>query len=288
MTDTMPDWIALELGPRRARAWAMSAQGDVLDSITTDRPRDGQDIGLPDHWHPDRCPVLATGPVQPHANGTPAPLQPVPAKPGDLRPRAAPSGTMPNLMIMPGLSQSAPPDLMQTGATRLAAILGVHPQFDGVVLFPGETSHWAHVSAEEVVSFQSCATGELFAAITGTPRPRAPDHDNPAFGDAVSETMSRPERLAARIASTRADAVLNDTDPATLTARLAGALIGAELAAARPYWLGQEVLIADDAPLSAGYAAALSAQSVAARLIPGDLLALQGLIRFWNARRAQG
>jgi len=283
MTDTTPDWIALELAPRRARAWAMSAQGDVLDSLTTDLPGAGQEIAMPTHWHPERCPVLATGPV-------PGPLavQPVPAKPSDLTPRPTPSDTVPTLLALPGLSQSAPPDLMQTGATRLAAILGVHPQFDGVVLLPGQTSHWAHISAEEVVSFQSFATGELFAALTGTPNPRAPDHGQSAFADAVSETMSRPERMAARIASTRADAVLNDTDAAMLTARLAGALIGAELAAAKPYWLGQEVLIADDAPLSAGYAAALSAQGVAARLIPGDLLALQGLIRFWNAHRAHG
>ena len=67
--------------------------------------------------------------------------------------------------------------------------------------------------------------------------------DDTAFDDALSDGLSRPERLAGRLASIRADLALNDIPPPTAEARLAGTLIGAELAAARAYWLGQTLAV---------------------------------------------
>ena len=43
---------------------------------------------------------------------------------------------------------------------------------------------------------------------------------------------------------------------------ISGHLIGAELAAARPYWLGQSVVLIDGGASSAGHAGALEAQGV--------------------------
>jgi 2-dehydro-3-deoxygalactonokinase len=106
-----------------------------------------------------------------------------------------------------------------------------------------------------------------------------------AFAEAVGETLSRPERLAQRLFSIRADNVLSGLSPDAARGRLSGFLIGAELAAARPYWLGQEVAVAAAPGLADLYAAALGAQGVAVRTLDADPLTRLGLARAWSAMR---
>ena len=60
-------------------------------------------------------------------------------------------------------------------------------------------------------------------------------------------------------------------------ARLSGLLIGAELAAARPFWLGQQVAVVGANNLSQIYADALAAQGVPATVADGARMALAGL-----------
>jgi 2-dehydro-3-deoxygalactonokinase len=74
--------------------------------------------------------------------------------------------------------------------------------------------------------------------------------------------MSRPAAIAARLFGLRAESLLNDLPPATAKSRLLGLLIGAELAAAKPYWLGQSLAMIGSKSMGDGYAAALAAQHV--------------------------
>ena len=60
-------------------------------------------------------------------------------------------------------------------------------------------------------------------------------------------------------------------------ARLSGLLIGSELAAARPYWLGQQVAIIGADDLSQAYATALAAQGVSATIADSTAMTLAGL-----------
>ena len=62
-------------------------------------------------------------------------------------------------------------------------------------------------------------------------------------------------------------------------ARLSGLLIGAELSAARPYWLGNRVMVVGDGPLGALYGRALAAQGLSAERRGGDDCRLAGLVR---------
>ena len=66
---------------------------------------------------------------------------------------------------------------------------------------------------------------------------------------------------------------------AAARARLSGYLIGAELAAARPYWLGQDVVIAGAPALAQSYAMALATQGVTVRTSDTDPLTRLGLMR---------
>ena len=66
---------------------------------------------------------------------------------------------------------------------------------------------------------------------------------------------------------------------AALRARLSGLLIGTELAAAKAWWLGRDVVIVGEGTLAGLYARALRAQGIAARQVPAEDAVLAGLTR---------
>ncbi|MDZ4095977.1 MAG: 2-dehydro-3-deoxygalactonokinase, partial [Paracoccaceae bacterium] len=172
-------------------------------------------------------------------------------------------------------------DVMRGEETQIAGALALHPGFDGVICLPGTHSKWTHVSAGEVVSFQTCMTGELFALLSTQSVLRhgmaGDGWDDAAFDAALSDALSRPEKLATRLFSLRAEGLLAGLAPAQARARLSGLLIGIELAATRPYWLGQPVTLIGAEKLSGLYARALAAQGVVARQLPGAACTLAGL-----------
>jgi 2-dehydro-3-deoxygalactonokinase len=232
-----------------------------------------------------RTPVLACGMVGAKQGWQEAPYVRVPAKPADLVPMRASAVRDPrlSLSIVPGLSQSNPPDVMRGEETQIAGFLAKGPGFDGILCLPGTHTKWVHLSAGEVVSFQTCMTGEMFALLSGQSVLRhsvgGTALDPESFATAVSDTLSRPERLAQRLFSIRADATLNGTGAAVARARLSGALIGAELAATRPYWLGQQVVVAGAPDLADLYVRALATQGTPARSLDAAPLTLAGLAR---------
>lgn len=141
---------------------------------------------------------------------------------------------------LPALVQSQPPATVSPEqALVLAGVLAAHPQFDGTVVLLGPQTLWAHLSAGELVSVLPSASGALLAAL-GLTR-------GTGFAEAAADCLSRPERALRLL--TRPDTAL-------------GALIGADLAGAKPWWLGRIVLALG--PHAADYAEALAAQSVQA------------------------
>jgi 2-dehydro-3-deoxygalactonokinase len=71
--------------------------------------------------------------------------------------------------------------------------------------------------------------------------------------------------------------LLADLTPDAARARLSGLLIGIELAAAKPYWLGQDVVLVGSESLTASYARALSAQGLSAKRLDATACTLSGL-----------
>ena len=170
---------------------------------------------------------------------------------------------------------------MRGEETQIAGFLALNPGWDGVMCLPGTHSKWVQVSAGEVVSFQTFMTGEIFALLSRQSVLRhsvsSDGWDAEAFAGAVSDGLSNPERIAARLFSLRTGDLLQGVDNATSRARLSGLLIGAELAAARPYWLGQQIAVLGSADVSKPYVAALSAQGVPATQADGARMVLAGL-----------
>ena len=287
-----PRWIVADWGTSNLRLCAVSAEGSILAEASSS---DGMGSLTPDQFEPALLrlagdwlgpgvtPVLAAGMVGARQGWTEAPYRAVPCAPlapGQLT-RAPSRDPRLAVFIAPGLSQAKPADVMRGEETQIAGALALHPDFDGVFCLPGTHSKWAHVSASEVVSFQTFMTGELFALIAGQSVLRhsltGTDSDEAAFDEALSDALSRPERVAAKLFSIRAESLLSDLSPAAARGRLSGLLIGMELAAARPYWLGQRVALIGSPALCASYARGLSTQGVPTETLAAADCTLAGL-----------
>lgn len=159
---------------------------------------------------------------------------------------------------VPGLIQDSPAS-RATGAqvVQIAGVIAGRPNWDGVICVVGPRTVWAHVSAGEVVSFASFVSVEVAEGLSAIAEE--------GFEDGLQATLSRPERLAGELAEA-------DVTPG----RAWGALLGAELAAARPYWLGQEVILVGDWPVQGFYAQALQSQGAMLQQVERDVAFDQG------------
>lgn len=278
------DWIAVDWGTSHLRVWAMKG-GRSIASKSSDNgmntlPKqdfEGALLDLVEPWLGEApVPVIACGMVGSRQGWAEAPYRSVPCEPlaGAGIPVTTADARL-SVTLIPGLRQDDPADVMRGEETQVAGYLASVPGFDGVLCLPGTHSKWVQVSAGEVVSFRTFMTGELFdlAAHQSVLRHSVgTGWDDAAFADAVNDALSRPQALAARLFTIRAENLLFDLDPDTGRARLSGYLIGAELAAARPFWLGQPVAIIGAEGVADAYGRALALQGVeAVRADAGDM-----------------
>ncbi|MEM1429808.1 MAG: 2-dehydro-3-deoxygalactonokinase [Pseudomonadota bacterium] len=297
------DWIAVDWGTSHLRAWLIGGDGTMLGSRASDagmgRLRRDQFEGALLDLVGDALPP--TGPVQVLCCGMAGSRQgwaeaaylPVPCVPptASKATRVLTSDPRLDVRLLPGLKQGRPADVMRGEETQIAGVLAKEPAFDGVICLPGTHSKWAQVSAGEVVSFRTFLTGEMFALLSQHSVLRhtigADGWDDDAFAAAVADGLSTPARLSADLFTLRAEALLTGLAPDTARARLSGLLIGVELAAARPYWLGQSVTIVGESSLARAYAQALKAQGLQPRSLPAEDVTLAGLASARHGARAE-
>ena len=291
------DWIAVDWGTSNMRAWAMGAGGAILAQGASDK---GMGKLAPDGFEPallevigdwiggGPATVVACGMVGARQGWTEARYGTVPCPPLPPGFTAAPvrrEGLA--VHIIPGLCQTAPADVMRGEETQIAGFLSLHPGWDGVLCLPGTHTKWVEVSAGEVTSFLTVMTGELFATLTTQTVLRhstgGEGWDEAAFDAALTDGMDRPDRLVARLFSLRAESLLAGLTADRARARLSGLLLGAELSAARPWWLGRQIGIIGAGRLARLYARALAAQGAPSSVADNDTVTLAGL----SAARAQ-
>lgn len=230
-------WIGIEEGAQVALGWGFDGAGQVVASAHGDSAAQAQ------HQLGEAPALIVSDRTGPPPRRVPAAVLPVTGAPSPL------------------LQDAPPAFLPATACLRLSGALAQRPDWDGVALLPGaDMTHWAHVSAGEVVSFASFLTPRLSRLLGG---------EGGADARAVGDTMARPERLAAQLAQ---------ADLGADAAATRGHLIGAELAAARPYWLGQQLALIGDGGLSDAYADALAEQGARPDRITAADAALAGLV----------
>ncbi len=283
------EWIGVDWGTSNLRAWAIRDGSAVAEAAS------GKGMGVlaPDVFEAALLdvidPWLGVGPMQVVASGMvgarqgwrEAPYATVPCAPtgtGAVRPDVADPRLA--VTILPGLAQDRPADVMRGEETQIAGYLAGDPGFDGIVCLPGTHTKWVHVSAGEVVSFRTFMTGELFALLSAGSVLRhsvGGGWDDAAFAEAVDDAIGRPEAIAARLFALRAETLLADLGRDTATARLSGLLIGAELAAARAYWLGQRIVLVGESRQVSHYAMALASLGAATETADATQATVAGL-----------
>lgn len=285
-------WIAVDWGTSHLRAWMVSDDGAVLATADNDQGMsklspdmfEAALIDLVGDWLPDTgtIDVIACGMVGSRQGWIEAPYRPVPCAVFDKGEMVAAPCVDPRLSVhvIPGIKQMTPPDVMRSEETQIAGFIAGNPKFDGVLCLPGTHTKWVRISAEEVVSFETYMTGEMFGLLSEN---SVLQHmigggwDQGAFDEAINDAMSKPEKIAARLFTLRAGGLVADLAPDTARSRLSGLLIGCEIAASRPYWLGQDVVLIGSGDLCAAYQTALASQGAMVRVADGGDTALIGL-----------
>lgn len=287
------EWIAVDWGTSNLRVWIMGAEGLPVAQAESAKgmarlSRDGFEGALLDlidpYLSPDKVTrVICAGMVGAREGWVEAPYLSVPCTPpnGDAAVDAHARDPRISVRILPGVKQVTPPDVMRGEETQIAGVLRQQPDFDGILCLPGTHTKWVHISAGEIVSFQTFMTGELFALLAGQSVLRhsvaGDDWDRAAFDAAVSDAMARPQSVAAKLFGIRAGGLVGEVARGAARGQLSGLLVGIELAAARPYWLGQNVAILGAGPVAELYRAGLAAQGVTASTLDVAHLTLAGL-----------
>ncbi|NIZ15154.1 2-dehydro-3-deoxygalactonokinase [Phaeobacter sp. HF9A] len=266
---TMPTWIAFDAQHCPPRAWRMAGSTPRGEAIQVDTVEDARTL------IPGADLVMAGAPDgEAHA---------VPAKPATLAVTKDPAAAV---WRVASLSQTRPFGRMEGAACHIDGFLSLNKDWDGVICLPGfQATHWALISAEEVVSFASFATAPMVQALCPVPYlDQAPNAE--ALANAAQDVLSQPETLALRLAETRAKWAAGALDAHGARSESWGAALGAELAASRAYWLGQNLAVIGPKPLAAPYLAALRAQYVPVTETDETRMLLTGLARAY-ARRPQ-
>jgi 2-dehydro-3-deoxygalactonokinase len=155
------------------------------------------------------------------------------------------------------LDQATPTDRLPAVA-RLMTLGAVadSPNWDGIVLvIDAESAHWTHVSAGEAISTLGTATPEIAHRLGA---------DGLLNQEAMDEVMTRPERLTSALYAAREHALSQ--------------LVGADLAAARRWWLGHQLRVIGDGALARAYADALMTQGAPVALTGTDVAIRRGLL----------
>ena len=153
------------------------------------------------------------------------------------------------------------PDQCFAHAAALGAFVEDHAKWDGIVIFAGPVTTWAHVSAGELISFRSSLALKIACNVIRDRGLDTPDQVGDAFNDAVSNGLSNPESVFSKLsASVDAETHL-------------GLVLGADLAAFRSYWLGQDIVILGEGDAAHWIEAALKSQFAMVRRDPKDYLA---------------
>lgn len=297
MTDRMDrvaaDWIAADWGTSHLRLWLIGRDAAVIRRLDSDQgmgrlaAADYEPVLLDliggDLPAAGRLPVIVCGMAGARQGWAEAAYVAAPAAPPGIGQARRVETRDPRLavFILPGMKQLSPADVMRGEETQIAGFLAGEPAFDGILCLPGTHCKWAHVSAGEVVSFRTFMTGEIFALLGTQSVLRhsvaTAGWDDDAFGAAVSDAMAHPAMVPGRLFALRAEALLAGLAPETARARLSGLLIGMELAAARPYWLGQRVVIVGESGIAGAYGTALAAQGTPVRAVSAEAMTLAGL-----------
>lgn len=157
-------------------------------------------------------------------------------------PQVLPSGH--EVALWPALVAQDPPVMIPTAAP-IAGLLNLAPEFDGVICMVADATHWIRISAGEACYAQS----DLSRSLVGPPFSFTLNENDLRAG--FGKTNGRSSALGTELARAKLAETPNPSHNL-------GLAMGAEFAAAKPYWLGQAVTVLAEEPLLTAYSLMLN------------------------------
>ena len=291
------DWVAVDWGTSNLRYWVLSLNKVVhyglkpfgmvnLDQKTYEEILINE---LDKFLDPSKkTMILICGMAGSRQGWKEAPYLSVPCKPPELKDAVTVQciDSRISVKILPGLKQNKPADIMRGEETQIKGIINKKNTFDGVICLPGTHTKWVRISADEIISFQTFMTGELFSLLCERSVLKhsvaKSGWDEYIFEASVAEIMSDNKLLATKLFSLRGESILNNLDEVKARNQLSGYLIGLELSGSRPYWLGEKVYILGEDKISIAYEVALKAQGISTERYYKTNTSLDGLKAIYN------
>ena len=292
------DWIGVDWGTSRFRAWGLSHAGDILSTKESDcgmsslQPAEFEPVLL-QHIAPWLAPdrrvhVFACGMVGARQGWVEVPYRTLPCRPlgSEIPTQVQTAEARLAAYILPGIKQDDPPDVMRGEETQIAGYLAGNADFEGTICLPGTHSKWAAVRQGLIERITTFMTGEMFALLSERSVLRhsvtSEEWSDEAFIDAVGEAFVDPAPVAARLFAIRAADLLAGLTPSEARSRLSGLLIGLELGAmGSSLPINGTVLIGAD-PVARLYARALESLGFPASIVDGTAATLAGLTVAWQ------
>lgn len=160
---------AVDWGSSSFRAYRFDASGDLVDSLSSELgikfvPMQNYESVLRDevgHWFSPGDTVLLSGMISSRSGWMESDYIECPARLHDIVSNSR-HLTLPDLdlVFLPGISQSSPPDVMR--GEELQLLGAASSDGEKVFVIPGTHSKWALVDDEAVIRFRTIPTGELF------------------------------------------------------------------------------------------------------------------------------
>jgi 2-dehydro-3-deoxygalactonokinase len=295
-----PVLIAIDWGSSSFRGYLMSTDAEILDEVAS-----GDGIGnvaaggypatlkrLIGRWlesHPS-LPVIASGMVGSRNGWREAAYVKCPAGPSEIAAHLTQvEADGRRVMLAPGLSyvdESGQPDVIRGEETE---IFGAADSGARLIVLPGSHSKWARVDGEQVASFKTFVTGEVFAALRdhtilgAFARAASPTSPGDAFTlgvrrGAAAASCEGQSGLLGLLFGARALPLMGALPEQDSGEYLSGLLIGAEIGEGRRLFPEETPHVAGAEALVHRYLAAFGALGVSARAAP-KRAAARGLFR---------
>lgn len=285
-------YLAVDWGTTNRRAYAMSAEGTVLDSLQDDRgilaltpadypaEIDGLRARLGAHA------VIAAGMVGSNRGWRAAPYVAAPANLVALADGCVEAAT--GVRIVPGvaLRDGTRPDVMRGEEIQVFGAIGTGDA-PATALFcqPGTHNKWIEAVDGAIADFTTVMTGEIFALLRGhgilAGMLDGEVRDNAAFRKGVRRGFTA-QNLAAALFEVRAGLLLDRLAPADAASHASGILIGADVGTRAD--LGRRpVHLLGGGALGALYAAAITEAGGNPIVVP-DGSTTAGIHAIWSLR----
>ena len=297
--------IVADWGTSNLRIWGMDHQGNIVHTANSDKGMSSLEpsefepylISQIKNWLPReenaRCHVVICGMAGAKSGWKEAAYLKAPCPPINEEKiiQVETEDQRISVSIIPGIMQKSPPDVMRGEETQIAGYLSKNPDFDGIICLPGTHTKWVHISAGEIVSFKTFMTGEIFLSLSEhsilKSSVQSDDLDLTSFLEAFEDTYSNPALLSSKLFGLRAADLLEKTSNKLLKAKLSGYLIGSELAGAKSYWLGQNIVMIGNDDLCILYQKALKKLGLHATIENAQNVTLYGLQQACRGRYSQ-